>query len=92
MIYNFLQMIEKGGYQSHLEIARRMAISPVLVMQIARDITRRGYLEETGGSCDVDPAQPVCSGCAASSACQTAFSLWSLTAKGRQAVSSHAAL
>jgi hypothetical protein len=62
-----------------------------MVVQLARELTRKGYLEETGGTCDVDTAQPACNGCAASSACQTAFSLWSLTEKGRQAVLSHAA-
>jgi hypothetical protein len=91
MLYQFLQIIQKGDFQSHLDIAKQMAISPLMAVQIARELTRKGYLEEMGGACNPDPVQPVCTGCGASSACQTAFSLWSLTEKGRQAVISHAA-
>lgn len=94
MFYQLLRLIEKGGFQSQLDIARQMAISPGMVLQMARDLARRGYLQESSyqescGTCEDEAAQPACSGCAASSACQIPVNLWSLTEKGKQAVQGH---
>ncbi len=94
MFYQFLRLIEKGGFQSQLDIARQMAISPGMVLQLARDLAQRGYLQEARlqeacGDCAAEAAEHACSGCAASSACHIAFNLWSLTEKGKQAVHSH---
>ena len=89
MLYQVLAAIQKGGFQSHLELARQMGISPLMVLQMAQDLVRRGYLEETGGSCQAEAEQPACSGCAVSTVCQTSFHLWSLTAKAQQALKDH---
>ena len=90
MLYQFLATIQKGGFQSHLELARQMGISPLMVLQMAQELVRHGYLEETGGSCQAEVEQPACSGCAVSAVCQTSFHLWSLTGKGRQALEDRA--
>jgi len=101
MFYQFLRLIEKGGFQSQFDLARQMATSPGMVLQMARDLAQRGYLLDTSlletslqGACgegETGAAQPSCSGCAASSACHVPFNLWSLTEKGKQAVQNHPA-
>ena len=98
MLQKFLQIIQQGGVQSHLEIAQRLQISPGMALQMAHDLARMGYLEESGGDCSPDAAAfgvstgpggstgHACGGCAASSACQVGFRQWALTKKGAGAI------
>lgn len=71
--------------QSLLEIARTMDIPPDMVLQIAKELTNKGYLQEIGADCNVP--QNACSDCPASSACQAIIRHWFLTEKGQAAVS-----
>jgi DNA-binding Lrp family transcriptional regulator len=87
MLHRFLDTIQSGDVQSLQEIARRLDISPAMVLQMAQDLTRKGYLQELGSDCD-EP-QPGCSDCAVSSSCQVIVRHWFLTEKGRLAVSPH---
>jgi hypothetical protein len=82
MMRKFLKIINDGGMLSLLEIARRLTISPDLVLQMAQDLAARGYLDEIGGSCET--TQVGCTGCPAVSACQTPFRQWSITQKGER--------
>ena len=84
MFYQFLEIVQNGHVQSLLEIAQKMSISPDMALQMAIDLTNRGYLEAIGGNCDVP--QNACSDCPAGSACQSTVRHWCLTEKGRTAV------
>ena len=44
MFHQFLQIVRSGAVQSQFEIAEKLNISPEMVVQIARDLTARGYL------------------------------------------------
>jgi DNA-binding Lrp family transcriptional regulator len=85
MLHRFLEAIQAGEVQSLLEIARTMDISPDMVLQIAKELTNKGYLQEIGTDCNVP--QKGCSDCPANSACQVIVRHWFLTEKGRTAVS-----
>jgi hypothetical protein len=85
MLQKFLRIIQQGGVRSHLEMAERLGVPPVMALQMAHDLARMGYLEESGGDCDT--ASHTCSGCAASGACQVTFRQWELTRKGASAIS-----
>ena len=84
MFYQFLEIVQNGHVQSLLEVAQKMSISPDMVLQMAIDLTNRGYLQAIGGDCDVP--QNACSDCSASSACQSIIRHWFLTEKGRAAI------
>jgi DNA-binding Lrp family transcriptional regulator len=86
MLRQFLETAQTGEVQSLLEIARTMGISPDMVLQMAKELTNKGYLEEIGADCE-EP-QKGCSECPANSACQVIVRHWFLTEKGRTAVSS----
>ncbi|HMD89188.1 MAG TPA: hypothetical protein VKF38_08495 [Anaerolineaceae bacterium] len=85
MFRRFLETIQAGDVQSLLEIARKMDISQDMVLQIAIDLTNKGYLEEIGADCN-EP-QKGCSDCPVSNDCQAIVRHWFLTEKGRNAVS-----
>jgi len=85
MFYEFLKVIQAGEVQSLLEIARTMKVSPNMVLQIAQDLTRRGYLQEVGMDCNTP--QTVCTECPANSVCRVPVRHWFLTEKGRIAAS-----
>jgi DNA-binding Lrp family transcriptional regulator len=84
MLQRFLETIQAGDVQSLLEIARKMDVSPDMVLQMAKDLTDRGYLQEVGVDCETP--QQGCSDCAVSGACQVFVRHWFLTEKGRAAV------
>ena len=86
MLHRFLETIQAGEVQSLLEIARTMDISPDMVLQMAKELTNKGYLQEIGADCE-EP-QKGCSDCPVNSACQVIVRHWFLTEKGRAAVSS----
>jgi len=85
MLHRFLEMIDAGEVQSLLEIARTMDISPDMVLQMAKELARKGYLEEIGGDCE-EPHKG-CPDCPVSSTCQVIGKHWFLTEKGRAAIS-----
>lgn len=85
MLHRFLETIQAGEVQSLLEIARTMDISPGMVLQIAQELTNKGYLKEIGTNCNVQ--QNGCSDCPANSGCQVIMKHWFLTEKGKTAVS-----
>jgi DNA-binding Lrp family transcriptional regulator len=84
MLQRFLDAIQAGDVQSLQEIARKLDISIGMVLQMAKQLTEMGYLEEMGSDCN-EPAQG-CPDCAVSSSCQAVVRHWFLTAKGRAAV------
>ena len=81
MLHQFLRIIRDGQMQSLLEIARQMNITPVMVLQIADQLTRQGYLQEIRQDCGT-PEQP-CGDCLVGSTCQATIRRWVLTDKGR---------
>ena len=85
MLHRFLDTIQAGDVQSLLEIARKLDISPEMVLQMAKELTNKGYLQEIGADCD-EPQQG-CSDCAVNTSCQVIVRHWFLTEKGRAAVS-----
>ena len=85
MLQRFLETIQAGDVQSLLEIARRMDISPDMVLHMAQELTTKGYLQEIGSDCE-EP-QKGCPDCAINSSCQAIVRHWFLTEKGRNAVS-----
>jgi DNA-binding Lrp family transcriptional regulator len=84
MLHRFLDTIQAGDVQSLLELSRKLDISPAMVLQIAKELTGRGYLQEIGADCN--ESQPGCSDCAVNSSCQVPVRHWFLTEKGRSAV------
>ena len=86
MLRRFLETIQAGDVQSLQELARRLGISLSMVLQIAKELTDKGYLQETGSDCD-EP-QKGCGDCAANRACHVIVRQWFLTDKGRSAISS----
>ena len=85
MLHRFLETIWAGDVQSLLEIAHRLDISSEMVLQIAKELTNKGYLQEIGADCN-EP-QMGCSDCPVGGSCQAPVRHWFLTDKGRAAVS-----
>jgi DNA-binding Lrp family transcriptional regulator len=85
MLRRFLETIQAGEVQSLLEIARTLDISPDMVLQMAKELTNQGYLQEIGADCE-EP-QKGCSECPVNSACQVIVRHWFITERGRTAVS-----
>ena len=88
MLRRFLETIQAGDMQSLQEIARRLGISLEMALQMAKELTDKGYLQEMGADCE-EP-QKGCADCPLSSRCQVAVRQWFLTEKGRSAVSESA--
>jgi DNA-binding Lrp family transcriptional regulator len=86
MLHRFLETIQAGEVQSLMEIARKLDISPDMVLKMAQELTNKGYLQEIGADC-TEP-QKGCSDCPVNSGCQVIVRHWFLTEKGRTAVSS----
>ena len=84
MFHTFLKIVKSGEVQSHLELAHKLQISPAMVVEIARQLTRRGYLSEYHEECHTQNTN--CLGCSVSSACQVMGRTWSLTNKGEKAI------
>jgi hypothetical protein len=63
-----------------------MDISPDMALQMAKEMTNKGYLQEIGSDCE-EPQQG-CPDCPVNQNCQVIVRHWFLTEKGRSAVSS----
>ena len=74
-------MIWVGNVQNLPEIARKLDISADMVLQMAKELTNKGYLQEMGADCDT--AQTGCSDCPVNGGCQVIARHWFLTEKGR---------
>ena len=85
MLHEFLKTIRDGEVQSLLEISHTLRISPTMALQMADDLTRKGYLQEMGVDCDTPQAG--CSDCPVGSNCQVLTRHWFLTEKGKAAIS-----
>jgi DNA-binding Lrp family transcriptional regulator len=85
MLRQFLETIHTGEVQSLLEIAHKLGISPEMVLQMAKDLTNRGYLQEIGSDCEAP--QNGCPDCPVNNTCQVIVKHWFLIEKGRTAVS-----
>jgi DNA-binding Lrp family transcriptional regulator len=85
MLHRFLDTIQAGDIQSLQEIARKLDISLVMVLQMAKELTDRGYLQEINSDCEQPEAG--CPDCVVSSNCQIVVRHWFLTEKGRSALS-----
>jgi hypothetical protein len=68
-------------------LAARQGISLAMVLQMAKEMTGKGYLQEIGADCE-EP-QKGCADCPVSSGCQAAGRHWFLTEKGRNAVANN---
>jgi FeoC like transcriptional regulator. len=86
MLRRFLATIQAGDMQSLQEIARALGISLAMVLQMAKELTDKGYLQEIGSDCD-EP-QKGCSDCPVNRGCHEVVRHWFLTDKGKAAVSS----
>ena len=86
MLHRFLETIQNGEVQSLLEIASKLGISPDMVLQMATELTKKGYLQEMGTGCDLP--QKGCSDCSVYSGCQISVRNWALTDKGKAAIES----
>jgi len=84
MFTRFLQIVKNGEIQSQLEIAQMMQISPAMVVEIAQELTKRGYLSEYNEACHAQATN--CLSCGVSAACQIMGRTWSLTEKGEKAI------
>jgi len=84
MLHRFLDTIQAGDVQSLQEIARKLDISLAMVLQMAQDLTRTGYLQEIGSDCE--QPQAGCPDCSVNTSCQIIVRHWFLTEKGRAAV------
>lgn len=85
MLQQFLKIVETGEVLNHFQIAQQMKISPGMVVQIAQDLARRGYLAEYNAECCEQ--NPACEGCMLSSGCHQNGHTWILTDKGKKALS-----
>jgi predicted ArsR family transcriptional regulator len=84
MLHRFLETIQAGDVQSLQEIAHTMDISPDMVLQMAKELTNKGYLQEIGSDCDMP--QKGCPDCPIKNTCQIIVRHWFLTEKGRAVV------
>jgi hypothetical protein len=84
MFHRFLQIVKNGSVQSQYEIATQLGVSPLMVVQIARELTKRGYLQNAIDDCASDEGG--CKGCALGGSCHVNVHSWILTEKGEKAV------
>lgn len=85
-LMSLLRALNDGGIHSTAELARRLGVSEGLVIVMADDLGRRGYLAGVGQACET-----ACEGCGLRTMCAphaaptVAPRLLSLTARGRRA-------
>ena len=84
MLHQFLELIWAGDVQSLLELSKKLNISQEMVLQMAKDLTIKGYLQEIGSDCNLQHES--CPDCPVNTRCQPAGRHWFLTEKGRTVV------
>jgi hypothetical protein len=80
MLQQLLQVVHEGKLHNQFEIARKIGVTPALVLQMAQDLTTKGYLKGTVDECRTETQ--VCSGCPVNHTCQSRVNYWVLTEKG----------
>jgi len=85
MLHQLLNLIQTGEAHNLQEIALSMNISADMALQIIKELTNKGYLQEISPDCDAH--QNACSDCPANNDCHIFIRQWYLTEKGRVAVS-----
>lgn len=80
MLHRLLTLIRSGGAGTTLDIAAHMGVPPALVLQMAEELTRKGYLAEASPGCQ--EVQAGCSECSSTGACHLQARQWVLTQKG----------
>ncbi len=88
MLQQFLHIVSQGSVQSQFEIAEKMGISPDMALQVARELTNKGYLKGAVEACDNTQSGGSCSGCPMGSSCHINVQSWVLTEKGEKVVRS----
>jgi hypothetical protein len=83
LLQRMLRLLDSGGLHTMDETARQLGVSEALVIAMADNLLRRGYLAALDSSCST-----TCGGCSISSAChlpqsQPRSRMMALTAKGR---------
>lgn len=86
MLQHFLQVINDQEAGNLTDLARRMQISPGMTLQIADDLSKKGYLEEISLDCE-QPQQTPCADCGVRNMCKSINRYWILTPKGKKAIS-----
>jgi hypothetical protein len=86
MFHQFLKIVKNGDVQSQYEIALKMGVSPTLVLQMAKELTQKGYLQNAIENCV--STESGCQGCALGGSCHINVHSWLLTEKGEKAVQS----
>ena len=81
MLHRFLETVWTGDGQSLFDLAHKLELSADMVLEMAKELTHRGYLQEMGSDCD--QPHPGCPDCAINQNCQVIFRHWVLTEKGR---------
>ncbi len=78
MLTRLLEMLKSGGVRRVADLARELGTTPELVEIMLEDLTRMGYLKQTGGSCS-----GACAHCEMAGFCAagTQGQLWALTDK-----------
>jgi hypothetical protein len=84
MFIKYFKIIDSGKFQSQIEIARQLAISPEMVNQIEQKSIALGYLKELGENCASNLSE--CSNCPVNKNCNISFRKLSLTDKGKKAI------
>lgn len=82
MLHTFLRLIEQGQVGSQQDLAEALSVPVALIVQMAEQLTRQGYLTESS-SCSSN-----CNGCSLQAACDLKRPprFWILTQKGQSAL------
>ena len=90
MLHQLLNIIQIGEVHNLGEIAQSMNISAAMALQIIKELTQKGYLQEINADCS--ESKNACSDCPANNGCHALIRQWLLTEKGKTIVSRSANL
>ena len=85
MLQQLLKTIQTGDAHSLGEIAQSMHISVDMALQMIKELTNKGYLQEINADCNA--SKNACSECPANNGCHILIRQWLLTEKGGTIVS-----
>jgi hypothetical protein len=85
MLHQMLSVIQAGEAHALQEIAQSMNISADMALQMIKELTDKGYLQEISSDCDQQ--QNACKECPTKMDCHSILRQWLLTEKGKAAVS-----